>query len=362
MAKYGSGSVYLRGKTWWIRGPGINRQSAETNDKKQAQATLKVKLAEAVNGRQCGTERATVADILQLVLNNYKLRERRTTQNVEIQIKKHLEPALGKIRIADLRTKDIDQYRKLRKSEPGHGGNFTTNATINRELAVLRRGLTLGRREEPPMVLREFYIEMLPENNIRQGFLRDEDYEALLAALPEHLRALAGVGYETGIRKDQLRQLKWRQVDFERRVIIWYPNQTKGGVSHDIPFMGDMESLLLDSFKRHQNECPNCPFVFHFEGRRIGDFRKSWATACKRAGVPSLLFHDLRRTAGRRLEDAGVPRSVAMRITGHKTESMYLRYAGVRNSDDLQDAARKVKVYRDSRKQAQNLAQRERST
>jgi integrase len=359
MAKYGSGTVYLRGKTWWIKGPGIKQQSAETADKKQAQATLKVKLAEAVNGRQCGAERATVADLLQLVLNNYRLRERRTTGNVEIQIKKHLAPALGHIRVADLRTKDIDHYRKLRKSQPGHCGNLTSNATINRELAVLRRGLTLGRRQEPPMVLRDFYIEMLPENNIRQGFLRDEAYNLLLAELPEHLRALAGVGCETGIRKEQLRQLKWPQVDFERRVIIWHPNQTKGGVSHDIPFMGDMESLLQVSFKRHLKECPKCPYVFHFEGRRIGDFRKSWSSACKRAGVPGLLFHDLRRTAGRRLEDAGVPRSVAMRITGHKTESMYLRYAGVRNSEDLQDAARKVEAYRKSRKEVQKLVQEE---
>ena len=75
--------------------------------------------------------------------------------------------------------------------------------------------------------------------------------------------------------------------------------------------------------------------------------------------MPGLLFHDLRRTAGRRLEDACVPRSLAMRITGHKTESMYLRYAGVRNSEDLQDAAHKVQAYRDSRKQVQNLVQHE---
>jgi Phage integrase, N-terminal SAM-like domain len=101
-------------------------------------------------------------NILQLVLNNYRLRERRTTQNVETQVKKHLIPALGKIRIADLRTKDVEEYRKLRKPEPGHGGNLTTNATVNRELAVLRRGLTVGRLEEPPMVLRDFFIEMLP--------------------------------------------------------------------------------------------------------------------------------------------------------------------------------------------------------
>jgi integrase len=322
---------------------------------------LKVKLAEAVTGRKCGAERATVADILQLVLNDYRNREKRTTQNVEIQITKHLVPALGKIRIADLSSKDVENYRKLRKSQPGHSGNKTANATVNRELAVLRRGLTLGRREEPPMVLRDFYIQMLPENNVRQGFLRDEDYSSLLAAIAEHLRALVAVAYETGIRKGQLRQLQWIQVDFERRVIVWHPNQTKGGTAHDIPFMGEMESLLRESFKRHQNECPKCPYVFHFEGKRIGDFRKSWSTACALAGVPGLLFHDLRRTAGRRLEDAGVPRSVAMRITGHKTESMYLRYAGVRNSRDLQDAARTVQAYRNSREQVQNLVQQEHS-
>jgi integrase len=154
------------------------------------------------------------------------------------------------------------------------------------------------------MVLRDFYIAMLPENNVRQGFLQDENYNALLAALPEHLRALVAVAYETGIRKGQLRQFQWCQVDFERRVIVWHANQTKGGVTHDIPFMGEMESRLRESFKRHQDECPKCPCVFHFEREQIADFRKSWATACALAEVPGLLFHDLRRTAGRRLEDA----------------------------------------------------------
>ncbi len=157
MAKYGSGSVYLRGKTWWIKGPGIKSQSAETSDKRQAQTTLKVKLAEAVSGRKCGAERATVSDILQLVLNDYRNREKRTTQNVEIQVTKHLAPVLGRIRVADLGSKDTENYRRLRKSQSGHCGNRTANATVNRELAVLRRGLTLGRREVPPMVLRTLH-------------------------------------------------------------------------------------------------------------------------------------------------------------------------------------------------------------
>jgi integrase len=198
---------------------GIKNQSAQTTDKKQALATLKVKLAEAVSGRKCGAERTTVADLLQLVLNDYRNREKRTTRHIEIQVKKHLAPVFGQIRVADLSTKDIENYRRLRKSQPGHGGNQTSNATINRELALLRRGLTLGRREVPPMVLRDFYIQMLPENNVRQGFLQDENYSALLTALPEYLRALFAVAYETGIRKGQLRQLQWPQVDFDRRVI-----------------------------------------------------------------------------------------------------------------------------------------------
>lgn len=69
--------------------------------------------------------------------------------------------------------------------------------------------------------------------------------------------------------------------------------------------------------------------------------RRSWTTACKAAGVPGRLLHDLRRSAVRNLERAGVPRSVAMKMTGHKTESVYRRYAIVSESD-LREAAAKL--------------------
>jgi integrase len=68
-------------------------------------------------------------------------------------------------------------------------------------------------------------------------------------------------------------------------------------------------------------------YVFHRRGERIGSIREAWNGACRRAGVPDAIFHDLRRTAVRRLERAGVPRSVAMKLTGHKTEAVYRRYA-----------------------------------
>ena len=83
------------------------------------------------------------------------------------------------------------------------------------------------------------------------------------------------------------------------------------------------------------------PWVFHREGRRIRDFRVVWTRACEGAGCPGRTPHDFRRTAVRNFEQRGISRSVAMKLTGHKTESVYRRYAIVSESD-LMEAARRL--------------------
>ena len=79
---------------------------------------------------------------------------------------------------------------------------------------------------------------------------------------------------------------------------------------------------------------PESPLVFNRGGRQIKDFRGAWEQACKKAGVPELNFHDLRRTAVRNMRRAGVPQVIRMKISGHKTDSLERRY-NIVDADDL---------------------------
>jgi integrase len=95
--------------------------------------------------------------------------------------------------------------------------------------------------------------------------------------------------------------------------------------------------------------------VFHRAGEPVGDFRKAWRKACKAAKLPGLLFHDLRRSAVRNMDRAGVAQTVAMKVTGHKSPSMWRRYR-ITSTDEVRDAlARTQTAIRAQREYASNV-------
>jgi integrase len=215
-----------------------------------------------------------------------------------------------------------------------------SNATINRELAALKRALTLGCQGQK--ILHRPYIPMLREDNARQGFFEPAQVEAVRRHLPEALKPLLTFGAITGWRLSEVLHLTWAQVDFHASTVRLEPGTTKNRLGRMFSFTPALRALLEAQRARTETLGKQTdriiPLVFHRGGRPIKDFRGAWKTACGAAGVPGRLFHDLRRTAVRNLERAGVPRSVAMLMTGHKTESVYRRYAIVSEAD-LQHAA-----------------------
>jgi integrase len=218
-----------------------------------------------------------------------------------------------------------------------------SNATINRELSAIKRAFNLGFRCTPPKVARVPYIPMLKENNIRKGFIEHEDYLALREKLPTYLKPVLTFGYFTGWRKGEIFGLKWNQVDLREGIVRLEPGETKNNEGRTLY----MEPYLLEMLKDlHKKRSMDCLFVFHRNGMKIGDSRKSWDNACSTIGKPGLLFHDLRRRAISNMLRAGVPERVAMTISGHKTRCVFDRY-NIVSQDDLKEAAKKRQIFSD---------------
>jgi integrase len=256
-----------------------------------------------------------VAELFDDVVEDYRDCERNSLDGLTSRLKIHLVPFLGEIRAADFTTQYIKRYVAQRRTEGAQ------NATINRELAIVRRAFRLGAKCDPPKVARIPYVQLLKESNVRTGFLEYECYVTVRNELPWYTRPLFVTAYHVGGRRGELTAIQWPQVDFNSNQIRLRASGTKNEEARTLPIYSEMREWLILAKEIRDQKFPNCSWVFYRdEGYRLYWFHKAWESACTRAGVPELLFHDLRRSAVRNMERAGIPRRVAMSISGHKTE------------------------------------------
>jgi integrase len=152
------------------------------------------------------------------------------------------------------------------------------------------------------------------------------------------LRGLLALGYTYGFRRAELLEMRCEQADLLNNTVSLYSGETKNGDGRTVTLTEECRRLVTELRKGKQPE----DFLFTREnGGAVREFRDAWDVLVKAAGVPDLLFHDLRRSAVRNMVRLGVPQKTAREISGHKTDAVFSRY-NIVSEADIQDAARKI--------------------
>jgi Phage integrase family len=355
--------------TWWIsysvRGK-LVRQSAQSSKESAAKKLLKKRLGEAALGKPVGPdiEKTTFEDMAAMIVTDYKANGRRSLARLEDAIT-HLREFFGGYRAVEITGDIVTAYVTFRQEQKA------ANSTINNELAALSRMFTLGIRSNKVAV--KPYIGKLAVNNTRKGFFEWEQFSPVLKNLPEDLQPAIETAYICGWRiHDEIFTRQKCHADMKGRGWLRLdPNECKNDEGRNFPFTARLREIIekqLDHTRALEKATGRIiPWLFHRDGRPIKTFRRSWITACVKAGlgteirsangklikkIAARIPHDFRRTAVRNLERAGVSRSDAMKMVGHRTESIYRRYA-IADERSMKEAAEKLERFHDFDQQAQ---------
>jgi site-specific recombinase XerD len=332
----------------------MKREFTEFTNKNDAISYLKQRLSDLQAGRVSIRADVTFDDLATLILTDYRNNGRKNLYNLEVCVIPKLRDAFGGLKAVDIHTGQVELYKNERLRANA------APATINRELAALKRMFRLGIRQE--IIVGMPHVALLAEHNVRTGFLEREQFDTILRLVPEKYHALFEVAYITGWRmKSELLTRQWSHVQFSGAGCLRIePGEAKDWTQgREFPFTAWMRTVLerqrarVDEIQRRMGRI--IPLVFcHDDGRALANFRSVWKMACEKAGIHRIP-HDFRRTAVRNAELAGVPRSTAMAMVGHKTESIYKRYS-IQDSVMLAAGAAKL----DSLHQAQEMQAQER--
>ena len=223
MGKHGFGHLYLRGRIWWMKYYDAGVPYRESTKREQRTAAAKVllqRLAAIDTGTFAVQNRQTkikISRLLDDLLLDYKINRPNSLKDfAEPIVRAHLRPHFGELPARALTTERLKAYQGKRLAAE------ISNATVNRELSLLRRAFNLGKQATPPLVTTIPHFPMLPENNVRRGFLEDDRYRAVLRELPREIQPLLVIGYHTGCRSGELLSLQWEQVDLRARRIMFY--------------------------------------------------------------------------------------------------------------------------------------------
>ena len=339
------------------------REATGLTSRPDAEKFLRTRLGQIDRGELFDVKRVEavrVEDLFTLLVQDKKdnAASPKALRDLDTKLKLHLRPFFGTMVAANVTTDHINNYKKKRLEE-----HSAARATINHELAELRRAFNLGKRATPPKVRSAPHFAMFKENNTRTNFVEYEDFIRMREKAKEPwLRLFIELAFHIAWRSDaELIALRVRHVNLPDGKLRLDPAMAKNDQGREVMLPRHIREMMALACAGKK---PNDSLFTRSNGKPVKDFRRSWenlcvdakmpgpdgepsAFFCRKCGAPwgdakctgcsnlitkqriykGLLRHDMRRSGAKFLRKLGIPESTIMQPAGWKTASMFRRYA-----------------------------------
>ena len=254
---------------------------------------------------------------------------------------KHLVNVFGDKYLDEITTWLIEKYKIERRKENRKSTNRPIKVgTVNRELATLKhmfsKAIEWGFLKENPAKP----VKLFKENNRRLRFLNEDEVNRLLSNCNGYLKDIVLVALNTGMRKGEIFNLKWQDVNFNLRLV--HVSDSKNNEARDIP-INDVLYETLKALKDKAEEGQDYIFVNPKTNKPYDNVKKSFKTGLKKAGIEDFTFHDLRHTFASHLVMSGVDLMTVKELLGHKDIKMTMRYSHL-SPDHKRMAVKRMEV------------------
>jgi integrase len=308
------GGVFYRNGNWHIDyniGGKRKREMIGPSKKLAIQARNK-RLTEIAENKYLDIEkieRVTLGEFAKLFVENYSRPNKSSWKDDALRLRLAAK-ALGEGKCLDeIASRHIEQFKKQKLHEG------LQPSTVNRYLTILKtmykKAIEWGNAKENPLDT----VKHFRENNQGLRFLEEEEIGRLLVACTPYLKSIVITALNTGMRRGEIFNLKWSDIDFKRRLITIY--KTKNNERKVIP----MNGLLVNTLARVR-EHSKSEDVF-----LVKEIRKDFSRALNCAKITCFRFHDLRHTFASHLVMKGVDLMTVKELMGHKSIKMTERYS-----------------------------------
>lgn len=316
--------LYKRGTMWWLRYAGpdgkIRFESSQTSNFKEAKDLLIDRRKEIKEGLEpIPVKRIPNHSFRELAEPYLDFSKRQRGFDSKKIIVRLLVDHFGNVPLRLFNPRFVEEYQTKMLNEG------RAPATCNRHLACLKHMMNKAVqwemvKEDSLKKVRQ--VKLLQENNKRLRYLDKDECQSLIEACSPHLRPIVVTALNTGMRREEVLSLEWeKHIDLKHNFILL--DITKNGSRREIPINQTLRGTLKGLVRRLDS-----PHVFtDGNGKRFKDIKRSFGSACRKAGIKEFRFHDLRHTFASHLVMAGIDITTIKELLGHKTLTMTLRYA-----------------------------------